>query len=380
MPASNTDLAPGFDPTGYTTISGAQLLQLIASAQPYTDKGLVVFTEDLGGIPVIPDANIITKWARYLWIRYSPMTTSVGVYVWNPDRPFFLTYTDGSLTQIQSNWNPIAVSSIPAGSIFGFMIAPGTITKDKIVSVDVSQIEGFNASNFLQLTTVPAAGDISGTYSVGFTVTALAITASKIAAGAVTLAKLDATAGLQDQVLSNSGATDVVWSYVYNLLSTQAAKVTPVAADYVQLLDSADGFAGKKVLLSNLIAASTSIATNRFVSAPVAAVVDGVQLAATNHGLKINGVDTAPQQIGGYLINNNAANAQGYAVGDRVPIHNFTQNDSSRPAYSVGASSTQVWAAARTINNNDIELMHKDGSNSSSITIGDWTFVAVVEL
>jgi hypothetical protein len=124
------------DPTGYTSISGSQLLQILSSLMPNTDKGFAIVTVDVGGNPTVPDARTdssttSTSWQRYLWIRQS--ATSVGVYVWNPSGAVDATYLQ---------WVSINIAGIGAGSIVNNMIADNTIQSVKIVSLDWSKLTG----------------------------------------------------------------------------------------------------------------------------------------------------------------------------------------------------------------------------------------------
>ncbi len=130
QPSSIDFIAP-FDPTGYTSITGAQLLQLVSGLYPNTDTGLTLITADIAGIPQVPDASTTTKWENYIWIRQS--ATYVTAYVWNPNGATDATYL---------NWVTIASASIGAGTIQGYMIAPNTIPASAIISISATQISG----------------------------------------------------------------------------------------------------------------------------------------------------------------------------------------------------------------------------------------------
>lgn len=180
---SQTDVVAPFDPTGYTSITSAQLLQLVSGLAPYADKGFIIQTTDaLSGVdplqslePNVPNAIDETKWQRYLWIRISPSVTNNGVttspiiavYAWNPGAAV------GALLQ----WVPVGVGTIGAGSIVGSQIAAGTISDINIADVAWNKIIG-----------VPTLAPSNNS-----------ITTDMIINGAVTLQKLSAS-GLPLQI------------------------------------------------------------------------------------------------------------------------------------------------------------------------------------
>ena len=191
-----TDFVVGLDPTGSTTITGAQLAQLVNSAYPQTDKGLVIVTTDP---EPEPDVVATPKWKRYIWVRQS--VSSVGLYVYN----------DSSAA-----WESINVAGIGAGSIVNSMIADNTIEDVKIVSLSYSKITGAPSG----LTPSGAAGgDLGATGSTypNPTIKDSAITTAKINNLAVTSDKIEtaasASTGIDYTKLRGSGsAYDFLWS------------------------------------------------------------------------------------------------------------------------------------------------------------------------
>lgn len=91
---TSQDIEKGLDFTGFLQGSAADHNQLVDLATPREDsategKGIVLWTNDFAlDIPSTPDAGIITKWKRYLWIRIPVVGAAVKipkVYTWNDD-------------------------------------------------------------------------------------------------------------------------------------------------------------------------------------------------------------------------------------------------------------------------------------------------------
>ena len=188
------DLIPPFDPTEYTTISGAALYQLVSGLVPSDSRGLIVITADVSGIPNVPDAIADTTLQRYIWIRTQAATASA--YVWNPNG---VLNTAGIGLQ---KWIPVS-NSVAALSITGAMIAPATITSDKIYSVDYAQLTNTPDS-------LPPSGTASGTNPASGLASCLTgqYPYPQLANGVITNNNIDAGKLTPTTVLRGSGAAE----------------------------------------------------------------------------------------------------------------------------------------------------------------------------
>ena len=141
---SSIDFVAPFDPTGYASITGAQLLQLVSGLCPNTDTGLNLITVDMGLFPQVPNAFVTTKWQNYTWIRQS--ATYVTAYVWN---------ANGATDATFLNWVTLASAAIGPSTIQGYMIANNTIPSSAIISISSTQITGSAVPNWIAQLNLP---------------------------------------------------------------------------------------------------------------------------------------------------------------------------------------------------------------------------------
>ena len=312
---SQLDLIPGLDPTAFTSITGAQLDTLVGSATPFTDKGIVMVTTDVGGVAQVPTADVTTKWQTYLWLQISPSTTSVALYAWNPNQtnanPNFL------------NWQPVTLSAIPAGSIQGYQLAPATVTSDKILNISLSQVVGYTSL----LTTVlnPAAGDISGSYALGFTINN----------GAVTLAKFDTT-GAVTQVLTANGAGSAPTWQTPPQIYTGLANPNVGGSDDGKVAAVNSGAAGTfKYYTQSALATyiAPSLAANQYVTGNIA-------ITASAFSVNAHGLGAIPTYLRVVLVC--LTGELGFAATQEIPLECFQINNAGATFGVIGTAIADV--------------------------------------
>jgi len=143
-------------------------------------------------------------------------------------------YSNSSGNFITTNWNPITVGSIPAGSIQNYQLSGG-ITYDKLAGgIQTSQLA--NGANFLTTSMSPTVTtQIIGNYTVGFSIqngvitnsmlTALSVATGNIQANAVTVGKFDNT-GTLNTWLSNNAAGTPAWNPIPSIVQNGSPVVT----------------------------------------------------------------------------------------------------------------------------------------------------------
>lgn len=217
MPSQN-DLTAPFDPTAYTTLSGAQLLQLVSGLAPYADKGLVVTTIDSAvGVPVVPDANATPKWQGYVWRRigFTPGDNNIYFYGWNPH------ISAGAMNQ----WQSLTLTGIPIGVITNQMLA-GSITADKIASVNWAALSAgtIPAATGAVIGTYPNLGPIQPGYITNGMMADEQLTQTKLASGAIDLTDTRTVVGSNQGTVPQCDAS----TYVHWSPSTQLGRILNV--------------------------------------------------------------------------------------------------------------------------------------------------------
>ncbi len=166
------DFVKGVDLSIYNAISGTDLNNLVDQGEPASDRGLILTTLDIAGNPVVPDPSDIglSKLDRYIWRRVT--ATTIVLYSWNPAAGSDPTYL---------KWQSATQLSIAPLSVTSGMLAPNSVTDDKVASISAVKITGLPTSF---APTGNAGGDLVGSTYPNPVIAPNAVTSTKLSSSA----------------------------------------------------------------------------------------------------------------------------------------------------------------------------------------------------
>lgn len=193
--AANYDITPGIDLSGVTSVTAAQLNQLVNRAVAATNKGFIVY-----GASTPDTANNVHQ-KRYLWLDSSSMPPAIKVYNTNTSTWVPQPVTTGSISTNELAANAVISGKVAANAIWSTNIVNEEIAAEDIASGSIISrhlFQGDTVSNMhlatrsieggyggkLALATLTHTNIAAGTIQ-GFNLAAQTITSNYIAAGQV---------------------------------------------------------------------------------------------------------------------------------------------------------------------------------------------------
>lgn len=128
MGAASTDLNTGFDPTGSSSVTGAQLLQMINNASPTNGRGFVIRSTST------PDHASNPRMTNYLWLDSSTEPPRIKVYDSSA-----ATWVPQSVTAGSIGTNELAANAVISGKIGPDAIHSTNIIDESIFAQDIAE-------------------------------------------------------------------------------------------------------------------------------------------------------------------------------------------------------------------------------------------------
>jgi hypothetical protein len=344
------DFKPGLDVSTLTTISKADLVQMVAGITPVGDGsaagigGVIVMSS--GAAPPAPpsfypnsdDAN--PRYVRYLWID-----------TFDPDIPIFRLWIgsyDGSGVPIMNaaDWavvgladDTVTTAMIKVGAVTFTRITPPTGVPGQIVIVDSAgtALTTTTLNNLLSLvgTKIPL-NRLDKTNAVPNYVLAVDTSGNIVykkvsdlyeATGATTLASLE-VASATDYVMRSGATGAATWQSDTAFFADLKAKVTPLPSK----IDQEGASAGQVMSWDGTKWAPSNSVVGWTIFPPVTAAVDISNLSGRKVTLT-HSLTTAPRIVRAVLVCGTAE--YDFLIGDEIPLENIYIRSST--AYTVAA-------------------------------------------
>jgi len=353
------DVLAGLDITGLSSVTKAQLLQMINQLAPLPNIGGVIVMSGAAGAH--PDVTNNARFIRYIWLD-TQTANSVLLKIYQGTYP----------SDVYADWSTVA-------------IADNSITAAKLANYAVSILNGSGASKIAYRQ--DAASDVTkANYLLRLDANGqyVEIIAAATVVNGVTLnpAKLDVSTASNLNVLSyDSSLGYAVWKAI-----SVVAAIADNSLAYSKLLTGGAGTEGwlfrlnpttkiPEVVVNNDLTATSNLFANhsiRLITLDVTAAAtndviqfDGTNwvrrtpcfLAPTAGGTVIPGADgvqsvahglgAAPRNFQMIVVCNDAGGDNGYAQNDRVNADQIWTNTAGtlNPSHSVYADATNIYAA-----------------------------------
>jgi hypothetical protein len=121
--AATTDIKPGLDPTGLSSITGAQLYQMVQGSVIATNKGAIVFGAST------PDVANNVRFKTWIWLDSSTLPPSIKVYNTNTSAWVAQPVTAGAI-----GTNEITANAVYSTNIVNEEVSAADIASQSLIS------------------------------------------------------------------------------------------------------------------------------------------------------------------------------------------------------------------------------------------------------
>jgi hypothetical protein len=125
--AATTDIKPGLDPTGLSSITGAQLYQMVQGSVIATNKGAIVFGAST------PDVANNVRFKTWIWLDSSTLPPSIKVYNTNTSAWVAQPVTAGAI-----GTNEITANAVISGKIAANAVYSTNIVNEEVSAADIA--------------------------------------------------------------------------------------------------------------------------------------------------------------------------------------------------------------------------------------------------
>lgn len=328
--AASGDLSAGMDPTGQTTITAAQLLQLVNNGKIVVPKGGVIRTNNL------PDITTDTRLTNWLWLDSRTAPAALKSYYGNGTQNNETNWVVATVAPDSITATHLQAASVTAGKIAGNAIATSNLLDNAVTDTKITAGAIVNSKI--------ANGAISNANIALSTITGdrlatLTITDTNIAANTITGGKL-----VNGTVNSNQ------------IASAGISTINLNGASQPDMFLMTDNTTGATALYRNQIILKNYNSNN--IAIPTANT-------ATTNSHTLGGT---PQLVVAHLTCNSGE--LGYNAGEEIPIEMVIAETSENPVISIAVTSTQWFLTPAGTSN--WRIRDKQGVTYSNITKANW--------
>lgn len=327
-------LTKGIDMTAQTTVTGAQLNQLVDNATIATPYGMVIRTNGR------PTASAFSGHSNYLWLDISVNPPALKSYICCGDADTnWLSATLGAASVTSAH---LASPAVNVGQIFSSAIVSSNLADNAVTDSKISAGAVLNSkigSGAVSNDNI-AMGTITGNR-----LSTLTITDTNLASGTITAGKL-----LNDTLTSNQIASATIGTVELQDAGVGTADMAPGGVSSFLATTS-----GGAVVWTNFIKTAT--------------VNFGTLSTMTDSNSITHGVGGIPLVVAAKLVCVTADD--GYVAGDEVEAWSAANPATTDPFFTIAVDATRVYALHASANNIQIRPRTVGGA-AGSLNKANW--------
>lgn len=373
--AAENDLLAGIDLSALSSVTQAQLMQMVAQAAPLSTRGLIIYMS--GAAAAVPDVAGNTRFRRYIWLDSqtdppTPKIYNVGTGTWDS-----LVLADGSVTNAKVNAAAaIAITKLAFGTARYIVRTNAAGTALEFVnpnSIFTTNDVGLSA---LDSTGAPAGKSyLQRNASSGIT-SFQAIAFADFAAGDLLGVSRIQASGTNNQALATMAGV-VGWQYIQDIILDGTLPIS-------KLVDSTamGATAAYKVFRRNSTNSANewgTLAINEELALEDSANFDAnfPDGAATLRNLSFSTMAAVRPKILQVVARCMTTDAAvGYNAGEEIPLnqiyHILVGDDSGMPAFGWCALDDAVRIIAKNCAAGTRQVLRRDTGALAAITIANW--------